>query len=387
MLTQKLVTQYLLATATLLAVGCSSGGDDKKAVAATPDDVSEYAKASCEYKYEEGGRAPTQGANDVRSTYFKKNLNFALLNPVLGASGGETVRFAESHSVRYYKTSFRSTSNCEFTQALPAAPSDLSAEFSKNDSQGAILGLYLGANTKNLPSTTGQASILVRRDANKWVLVHEYTHHLFQLQRDAEMGVQTEDIKTRLVRVGKEYDQAMSDLKADRSTDRAPKLKAAAQKLVEFNGIAFDFLREYLLEEMSIENVLAEKFERSELKYVIAGQRINGAAYTISSGKKAKEQFLSALSSDIDQFLMIYRWDMASEDLSQVQKLQTEISSMTSEIDTLAEKAKAFLRTKGLEYKGLGAMGIAGSTETNHIGCTHEQGVEEVEQFFKQRRH
>lgn len=387
MRTKMSLANTMLAATILLALGCSGSGESKPTQQVVGDDLSQYAKASCEYKYEEGSLAEPKSFDNIKITYFKKSLNFALLQPVLRASGSETVRFAESQNVRFFKTSFRDKNNCEFLQTLPLAPSDLAAKFTSVDASSAgLLGLYLEADTKDLPSTTAKAAILVRRDANKWILVHEYMHHLYQIQRNAEMDSKAEDVKTRLTRLSADYDKAVTALNLGAPAERVDLLHKASEKLVEFNTVAFDFLREYLLEEMSIENVLFEKYERNELKNVIEGQRLNGVGYTLVSGKKAKELFLTALEKENDSFFIRYQAELAAEDKVNVQKVQAEVKSINSEIEVLSSRAKAYLRSKNLEFKGLSSvMGITGLSGTSHDGCNHQQGLEEVEQIFKDR--
>lgn len=375
----ELIFTWVLFLNLALVVGCSPGADKKLEEVL---DNSQYGAASCAYRFDEGAAASSLSYSDVRSTFFDKRVDFSLLNPVLPASGAETIRFAELTNVRYFKTTFRDTKNCEFVQSLPVAPSDLAAKLASVDKSGNILGVYFGARTPDLPSVQNQAAILVKRDVNKWVLVHELMHHLYQLQRDSDKGIATVDIKTRFLALLKEYENSEKSLRYTSPADRPAKLKATVAKLVELNNAAFDFLREYLLEEMAIENVLGDKFEKNELKYVVEGQRFNGAAYTIESAKTAQTGFISSLTEEIGNFKMLY-YDMTTEDRQALEQILQTYRAMNREISDLKSKAQEYLRSKGY-HKDL--RGVRGASPVPlKPACSHQQGVDEVLEVLKRR--
>ena len=380
---QKMLSIGLLLFGLNFLVACSSGDSSSKKPTeqVVDDDLSAYSEASCLFKFDEGDLALSRSAPEIKSTYFNKKFDISLLKAVVGASASEVIRFAGTTGVSYFKTQSYKTKSCEFLASLPKAPSDLENEFAKGLKDATILGLYLGLKTPELPTTDSHASIIVRRDGNKWILVHEYMHHLFQIQAEAD-GLQVNKLKDQIKLLSDEYDEADKALKHAIGPDRIPLVKTAALKLGQLNEVVLQILKQYMLEEMTIETTLGELMENYRLNKIHPKQRINGAAYIISSSKKAAA-ILESLSSENTSFKDRSKADIDYADLRKLEESLALFAQTKSEMDTLVSKAKSYLNSIGLEYKGLNfAVGEFDSEgkDTAHVGCSHSEIPAEVQQ-------
>lgn len=375
---RKIQGLFLVLMTNLFLASCGSGSDGrKKSEEIVNPDVSEYSAASCRYKYDEGPVALQSATPDIKSTYFGKEIDMNLLKPVLAASGAEVVRFAESTGVRYYKTGAKSTDSCEFLATLPVSTADLETEFSNAGKIGTVLGLYLAANTSKLPSTQGLAAIVVRSDASKWVITHEYMHHLFHAQILATPGAAA-DIKSQMQKSLADYEEATTQLrKVPFGDERASQANETALKLQILSSDLVSVLKQYYLEEMAIETTLAEQMDRGNFTLVLKGQRVNGAAYTMTSAKKVAE-ILYPFEKEIRDFKRSYARELGSFEQTQLETELSEFADIRTTMASLSFRAKSYLESLGLEYEGLVHSSFIGTDKAaaSDSGCGHEKEIE-----------
>ncbi len=356
----------------LVNLTACGGGTDKKTEEVVGEDVSGYAEASCLYKYQEGPRAGRSGPKDIQNTYFKKNIDMNLLRPVLGASGAEVVRFAEATQVRFYSTRSDKSGTCDFLGELPAAPSDVQEFFNRADKNGTVLGLYVGLNSENLQSTKQAAAITIKKDGSKWVLVHEYMHHLFNIQ-SLDDGIDGATVKDVVIQAEKDYTTASELLKIMPAANNSSYVKETAVKLNKFNAAIFVFLQQYFLEEMTIESTLAEKVKSGELSLIHPKQGINGAAYTVSSSGKANA-ILKTVQTETKDFIRDHGSKIDSADLLLLKANLDEVESMQTQMFSLVVRASLFLREHNIDYTGLATQ----KQNNPHAGCSHGQIPEDL---------
>lgn len=368
-----------------ILVSCSSGSEDRKTRDVAPD-YSEYSKASCVFGYNEGNLVANSNSRQIVTSYFGKRYDLGLLIPVLAASGAELVSYAESKTnVRYYKTSSYHDDSCGYSVSLPSAPSDLEADFSKvagKDDKAGILGLYHEEKTPYLPSTSKNATIVVRSDSNKWVLIHEYMHHLFWTQLKTDDTEAGPDLQKRFLKNYEDYEDLMKRL--DRlSDDEIKSVSEAKNKLQKVGEDGIRILKSYFLEEMTIETILGDFMSNGELRFVHPPQRINGAFYVLMSAKTA-EKIIRELDDKVYEFRIKYGRKLGSEDYSKLTSISTQFSSLKSDIDALKSKARNFLSEKDLEFRGLVSVpaGSAEKTPEHPAGCAHGQLDPELQQFI-----
>lgn len=365
------------------------GGSKKDKKEDSGSDLTGYREASCLYGYSEGPQALVKPANkQVTTSYFGKKIDLSLLSPVLGASGYEVVRFAEDTGVRFFKTSPYKSGTCGFSSSLPAAPSDLEKKFSEANKNNGVLGVYLSKNSTELPSTNGIAAIVVRSDANKWVLVHEYMHHLFDTQVQ-EQGLSGDGIKAKALGLYSTFNSQKRSLDYKYGSSRKAAVKEAYTTLIQMNDAMIELLKQFFLEEMTIETMMGEKLDKGELKMVLDKQRINGAAYVISSEKKTSE-FIDDLEAEIAAFSRAYYSDLEYSDYSALSNYTTKFRALKSEMSRLKSRAKDFLSTKGLDYNGVTIESPENPEISipvdDHAGCSHGQDADEVLETIRNGR-
>lgn len=386
-------SNYFLFTFLLMTIAsCSNQSSSQKnneTKQVVPDDVSEYAKASCLYQFQDGPAATPLSSSLVVSSYFDKRFDNNLLSPVLAASAAEVVRFAQLTGVQYFKTKAYKQGSCEFAANLPEAPQDLNAKFNKFNTDDSILGLYLPKNSQDVPTTSVTAAITVRSDSNKWVFVHEYMHHLFQIQNVTDNGGVAVDIREKYLKDFADFQAAANNLNKLSAEDQLKGFQELAQRLKTLNLSFVAFLKEFYLEEMTIETTLGEKLDRDELRYVIAAQRINGAAYTLSSGKKTKE-LIEEMSKMNSSVLPLFSPYLSEEEKAAV-SASANFNNILAHIETLSDRARSLLKSKGLIYKEMRQVskldfheGNSQQINDDHTGCWREKIADDtVKDLFK----
>ncbi len=359
-----LLTSSLLVFSAILA-GCQKGDDGNRLEALAKDELSQYSYASCKYDYNSGGSALSLAKSETQ-TYFGKKYNSSNLESILGAGPASIVNFAESTGVRFYQTSSFSDKGCSVLSSLPSLPSDLQDEFDGVNSKGGTLGLYLNKGTANLPSTNQRAAIIVRRDANKWVLTHEFMHHLFHDKLAETPGYSDvrEDYyiaKKAVKKASREY------LNGSKNTEEYySAIKALNTSLIKV-------LKAYFLEEMTIETILAEKFDSGTFTDVVEGQKINGAFYIVSSRDNAKI-YIETLRAENDLAkIALYKKSADFKEFEQeIAKLEKEMNELAKPAQRYKDKKESEFRRSGLYDDGQMAAMI------NHQGCSHSHGLEKL---------
>lgn len=366
---------------------CGGGGGDGSTPIpqVVPEDLSGYAQASCLYKFSDGPRALPLQTDELAKTYFDKSINWSWLKPVLAASGSELVRFAETTGVRYFRTSAFSSTGCDFLAALPPPPYDLESQFAAvNGSMGSVLGLYLNRETPDVPSTSDNAVIIVRRDANKWVLVHEFMHHIFHHQHRLENPTET-NLNYEYPELVREYNKARRALSQSSEWTRADSAKNTAEKLQKLSSATITLMRLYFLEEMTIETILGEKLQSNELTLVLPAQRINGAAYIIGSAKKA-DNFMSTVEMEILSLRMSYGSDLENEQRRLLAQDFESINDLRNEMRTLKRKAQSYLESQNIRVDSDELQFLHAALNNSHPtgGCSHRHISDKLLQYSYQ---
>ncbi len=361
-------------------MGCSQGGSDGQKLVKDPSAPTKPAgqDPSCLFTFNQGPQAPaTLLPQQYEKTFFGKTIDKNRWLPLMNVSGSETVRFAELTGVRFYKTSyFSTTDSCAYTNSLPDAPSEIRSVF---DAIGKnLLGLYLPKNYKNLSTVASEAAIQVRVDSDRWTLTHEYTHHLFRTAISDLAGASDEEIRTNVNTNLSNYDAKFKN--ATSSADIKSYTEAA-----EFLNLAniniIEFLKRFSLEEMTIESMLAEKYDTSEFKLVSADQRLNGAYYVVSSAKKARE-LVTSLFADIDKA----KAALSSSADPAAQAAVVKLNQNTAAYDTLFADmsrleipARQYIQTHNLDSGRTELAGFKAMKSHKSGTCAHSQ---EADKFF-----
>jgi hypothetical protein len=293
---------------------CNNGGGDSNAAPLVDvggtQKKSTTKRASCDYAFDEGGASPL-ALPVAHSTVsrFLKTYDSSLIDAVQESSGSETERFADLTGVTFYKVNDLDISerDCLFTKSLPDAPSSIAKYFrTAEDSvkgvdggKSTLLGFYL--DKQRVESLSGATSIgpviTIKDDGERYTMVHEFFHHVFDLSKPVS-GTQ---LQINLSGSAQVVSDAMDKYNADGS---AANLQTLAIALDKQSQDLIKVLKEYTLEEMTIEFELNQRYERKVLKYVNKYSRLNGDFYIVSSAESAlariqkNEELIAGIEDD-----------------------------------------------------------------------------------------
>lgn len=267
--------------ATSLITACSDSDSDSKSASVVQQkgDV-----RSCEYGIYEGEPANSSLASDqVGEASFGKRYPRSKYLAIASASIYETIRYITWNTgAQVYKAANLADLSCwqPNMQSAQELPSDLYAEWNRvNDKggTGSVVGLYLPKG--RLPSTKTMAAVIVRENASRSTLVHEYLHHLFYTQAALD-GYNDDEAITQ---VEKDAD-ALRTLRA--STDSAS-FDQFHQTIIRFVENFDQVLVHRTLEEVTVEKMMANDLESKTLRFLPK----DSFWYLISSAKAAKERY------------------------------------------------------------------------------------------------
>jgi hypothetical protein len=370
----------LILSALLFAVGCAeSGSGSKDTVLEQTPEKPRGTDPSCLYGYTQGANAPSGLLSErIVTTFFGKRFDENKLIPLLDVSGSETVRFAELTGVRFYKTNYFSQKSCSYTISLPSAPIDIRQVFDKGGSN--VLGLYLPKKYSNLQTVENGAAIQVRIDSDRWTLTHEFMHHLFSTLAN-QSGVTDDELKSIIGVNIKDYEQAINSASV---TDIKAYVKAG-QSLSLVNVAFQELMRRFSLEEMTIETLLAKKYDQAQFTLVAESQRENGAYYIVSSAKKAREP-MTTLSDESKRVVDILKTSVDTTAIQVVQSLTSDMNNynkLFTELQTLELPARDYINKRILVPFNTQNSIRGGDRAVRHAGCSHTGQIDEIVEQIK----
>lgn len=360
----------------LTAFGCAKSDSTRL------EQIIQRRDESCLYDFRQGDLAPMDvKAPKMKTTYFAKNFDENKLNAILNVSGAETVRFAWLTGVKYYKTTYLQPASdaCAYSEDLPSAPNQLMSFF--NQLGDGVLGVYLPKGSKDFADLSKNPAIMVRIDADRWTLVHEYMHHLFS--SIVNVGLTDDKLKKSYFAQMNEYEDVNNQ--AQSGVDLEKNYRQAALVLSQANASLVELLKRFYLEEMTIEANLGEKFDAGLLRLVPSSMRLNGAAYTLTSAQKIEELFSlhrKAIVKTREQLKLLG----ATTNVAEIKKLDDDVDvfdKLKSEMQPLIARARDYYYRHGfkLSAKSLSAMVSESNKDEAHaVGCSHTQAGD---QFFE----
>ena len=366
------------------AFGCQKG-EEKSLEDLTGNES--YAKASCEYNADEGEPAPIRLEDpELMTTHFGKKLDRKLLQPVLSASAIELVRFASMSGVDFKTVQRFKTNSCEMAQFLPSAESEQQDYFNRLSSS--ILGVYFSPRASELRKTNDRALILVRRDTNKWVMLHEYVHHLFA--KEVQHEVADDVLKLKVVEALKRFEIAKKSVVADEKADQITDMVDAAHDLGRYFS---ELIRRYPLEEVAIESELHKYFVQGAMQATPKNQAVNGARYIESNAVKAQE-WINDLQKSLatsQKYLRLYRDQsrVRPDTIEGINAIVSKLNSWTEELAPLiAASKKRRSANRELSFSSSSLASSALANHPDHLGlhfdCAHSKKVENLLNSLKQ---
>lgn len=334
----------------LSVLGCSPHSDDSAHI--TPDEPGS-AKASCEFKSDEGGRSliGLLSERNVQKAAFSKEYNRSKLEGVLSSSVSETLSYVQSDDVSVFKRE-NDGMGCSLYEKAPGMPSGVSqywegvqselslttAVASSSNKLGKdkvrVMGVYVGKTSNALTeSNETKPFIIVRENSTRWTLVHEFMHHLFMTSA-LEKGHDDQKMHQK-------WKAAMNKLKGFTSDDIKTEygLRGATEAVVDYAAANDDLLIHSYLEEMTIEDQLRADYKAGRLQFVTEYDYQNAGWYIRYSAKNFSQQMdvVDKLSSTLrkailDSELSLGKQSNLLEKLDPIDKLVTQRERQVAEI-------------------------------------------------------
>lgn len=383
-----LISISLLLFVTVLSSGCAKS-EDKPIEDVVDDGGKLYTNASCEFKADEGLPAPSGPlVQQLSTSYFGKKISKNLLDSVTNVSATELVRFASLTGVDFRSVIRYKADSCEMGHFIPAADSIQNEYFNKIE--GNILGVYFSPKAEQLRMKNERAVILIRRDTNKWVMLHEYSHHLYA--KEVQSEISDDDLKDKITLAARKYssnkDKVVDESKKENVTDMVLGAYELGQHFPEL-------ILRFPLEEVAIESELYRYYVAGHMKATPSNQSINGAGYIISSAKRAKEWI--AEISHILQLAIVYHGIYKAESKvgeDKIEEMRKKINLLKTWNDDLDPIVRAAQQRKiAAGYRALGQVDLAQqgfvSPRTGddiHVGCSHSHGADEIMNLLRKNR-
>lgn len=316
--------KFLLVVLTsLFLAGCSKGGGGSPSVEETG-----YIDYSCDFSPDDGEKAPAvspQSLNYEKAS-FSKVISRSSIEAIALASGKETINFAISVGALFYRVVRSPHDKCLHYSFLPLVPPDLEKEYieaekdlKKNER---ILGVYLPQGKPGLPTNANQAGILVREDSNRWTLVHELMHHLFELGRRSQNAENEDNLMKRYLAAHKVMKETRNILSLGTGAD-TQKVLDFQKNLIVLMESEKEVLTRFALEEMAIEKIM--QTERAKGKMTYMPDRTRSSSWYITRSYEAAKEEIDYIS-----------------DLARSNYLQLVNKGLVTEADQLDLKRKEY---------------------------------------------
>jgi hypothetical protein len=358
-----------LAWVSLLS-GCAKNGDPQ---AERVCDRDAYARQSHEYRADDGGGIDhVESANPTVEGYFGKRYNRDWLAAVGHASILDTLDYIQTKGVRVYHSdpiSGKSALNLESTAGLPWDLDRVwrSADQPASDAPcGFLAGLYLAEGSRGLPSLKTESAIIVREDAGRWTLVHEFMHHNFKTQARAagyDDGA-TRNLQTTLLR----SIQALWKNHSISDVDYAKQLSPLFQRLAE---VMDQMVIQYQFEEVTIEATLQDRYEKGELGFVPSGSYANATWY-IAHSKKSVEDMYRSLDAIHDELARLTSTNGLWTQWKALARYVTTRDRRLAQLDAVIARRQSKVRR--IDYVST----LLATPRTGYAPCAHAQQIDDA---------
>ncbi len=274
----------------------------------------------------------TQNIQDIRSTYFAKKIDYSKLKTVLNLSTDQTIQWIRSQNIDIFKIPSRNRrpasvniQNCDLFKNIDYASAALQEKWEAMDPSGLKnVGLYI-PHWKASRNAKNKSVILVSELTDRWTLVHEYVHALFDRQQNQKHS-HDQDLVLRFERSYAQF-QKYDIQYLSTPISNEEKLKQVQlwiQTATDFSNL----LTSFTLEEIAVESILREAYVRQQFLNVTKSSFDLAGQYIQTSILKAKTQ-------------MGYRLAEADRTLAVLELLQKNSYFVQKEyVKTLRLKAK-----------------------------------------------
>jgi hypothetical protein len=309
-------------------VGCGGGKDTKYRIG---DDQFE----SCDFKYDQGD-AYSSHPDELKTTHFSKVYSRHHLKNIHQASAAQTFKYmTEKGQVDVFRGT-EASKGCPMFKAIARPPKEFQEKWNESDSSvesdgDKLLGIYL---PKDDLISGSPATIIVRNDTSRWTLVHEFLHHLFELENIKDGKTQRRMIYS-YVAATMELN-VLLDLKY---SEIKPKLQRAIDLAAKILVLYDHLLVGSALEEMTIESEMMADFSSFSFMPKSFRSAKSYVEYSYKGGLGRYKKILDELSP-VRDFINLAKLEKLPIETKDYDAIQSKIYDRVIEMDALNRQSQ-----------------------------------------------
>jgi hypothetical protein len=258
--------------------------------------LSDYERNSCAYGFDDGGKAlDLITTHDYSKASFGITFDRKQVEAVLGASAKGTVDYLERHNIKVFSVSV-DTRGCQQMEKIPQASESLKVywgQLSRLVTDDFLLGAFL---TPEMSFVYGLNShvIMIRSDADRWILLHEYIHFLFSYYREVKEKFNEDTFFANWEVLNTQAKEQLSSLDDNRLAIDEEFLVSTAELWTTYAENLAVFLKNSYLEEMAIENIIQDYTRSGQFLRVSSYANKNSIQYLRENFFRAQALLLKA---------------------------------------------------------------------------------------------
>ncbi|MBC7385473.1 MAG: hypothetical protein H7301_04815 [Cryobacterium sp.] len=318
-----------------LIAGCTAEDRVQSQVARSPRF---YIEQSCAFTSEQGdGEAISVRPPRIRLSYFGKPYDREWLARVGHLSMKMTSSVIESTGANVYVSGAyteRSCKNLGFNRTLPADLSTRWDEIEEFYRESIIGGVYF-AQDGGGASLFQAAAIIVREDASRWTLVHEFMHHNFHAHAKVANVSNEESLSER-----NELEKKIRVLNLAEGITPEERLKEQSHAFLALVDVTDRRMIGLQLEEVAVEATLQDSYDSGDLTFVSPGSYANAGWYIEQSrrGIVALYASLDGLYDRLHDQAELLNLKIERSELERYQKIRER---RLSELDSVMSSHRA----------------------------------------------
>lgn len=324
----------------------------------------EYARNACFGRGTDGDPVPARLSSRPGHAHFGKAIDQARFDAVLSTSPAATIEVVAAQGATVFQVPLRA-GECALFAPLTEVPDPLWPIWSTANVSvgGSLLALFLPAERVRAQGY-GAPVIMIRSDSDRYTLVHEYVHFLFDRARgpegrdDARLLARFEAASSRL--------SALLPLREDEANPA--RLIEVSAAWVDVAEATLPLLDGFPLEEMAVEAMLGDAYRGGRLKHVSDYSRRNGDRYIRANWNRARE-LLGKLS---EQAALLHGKLRAAGETAWTAR----IDALTAQIDRRDDEGEAIAATAPSSASSR-VLAAARTPGPAGAGCGRSAGITE----------
>ena len=319
--------------------GCQIQNQSKISKTLITKDLSAYEKNSCTFTFDQGPALLSQGRRPGYTVVnFQKSLDQGPLLTHVGASAYQMVNYIEELGVDIFAVP-QPSKGCRNFSSLRQPPESLKRFFQDIDRAiggGTLLGLFL-SESRVVEYGGNRPVIMIRDDADRWTLAHEFIHSLFASYR---VQVEKFDDQVFVDLWMQVYSESQTQFKYVRSGNLSNDPVAAesiSDQWLRYTPMALSYLKLFPLEEMAIESLLQDLYRKGRMDTVTDFNLLNSNSYIESNFRFARDM-LDQTAQVGQQIMQALPMGRNNKRYSKMEKQIKGLSSLLSEAQSLRSR-------------------------------------------------